>query len=227
AARESDAAFARAELERQSKLLEKGFVSREGLEAYERDLKVKDGEAAVARAQLRLLEVGARPEEIAALEAERRRAEAELKLARQRLEDMSVIRAPIDGVVVTPKFQERLHERVAAGDLVCELAGREAMRAELFVPERELDAIQVGLPVTVKVAAYPTVAFEGKVALVGAAVEQRAGADGVRVVAEISDPGGLLRPQMTGYGEVRAERRPLLELSTRRLLRWVRVRFLI
>jgi len=227
-ARESDAAFARAELDRQIKLLEKGFVSREGLEASERDLKVKEGEAAEARAQLRLLEVGARPEEIAALEAELRRAQAELVLARQRLEEMAVIKAPIDGVVVTPKFQERLHEKVAAGDLVCELAGRERMRAEIFVPERELDAIQVGLPVTVKVAAYPGEAFEGTVMLVGAQVEPRAGAEGVvRVVTEISDPRGLLRPQMTGYGEIRAPRQSLLSLGTRRLVRWVRVRYLI
>lgn len=228
AARESDATFARAELERQAKLLERGFVSREGLESYERDLKVKEGEAAGARAELRLLEVGARPEEIAALEAELRRAQAELVLARQRLEEMAVIKAPIDGVVVTPRFQERLHERVAAGDLVCELAGRERMRAEIAVPERELDAIQVGLPVVVKVAAYPGEAFEGTVLLVGAQVEPRAGTDGVvRVVTEISDPRGLLRPQMTGYGEIRAPRQSLLSLGTRRLVRWVRVRFLI
>jgi membrane fusion protein YbhG len=227
-ARESDAAFAKAELERQSKLLEKGFVSKEGLESYERDLKVKEGEADEARAQLKLLEVGARPEEIAALEAELRRAQAELVLARQRLEEMAVIKAPIDGVVVTPKFQERLHEKVAAGDLVCELAGRERMRAEIAVPERELDAIQVGLPVVVKVAAYPSVAFEGAVTLVGAQVEPRLGADGVvRVVTEIADPRGLLRPQMSGYGEIRAPRQSLLSLATRRLVRWVRVRFLI
>jgi len=228
AARESDAAFARAELERQSKLLEKGFVSREGLEAYERDLKVKDGEAAEARAQLKLLEIGARPEEIAALEAELRRGQAELLLAKQRLEEMAVIKAPIDGVVVTPKFQERLHERVAAGGLVCELAGRERMHAEIAVPERELDAIQVGLPVVVKVAAYPHEAFEGAVRLVGAQVEPRVGADGVvRVVTEIDDPRGLLRPQMAGYGEIRAPRQSLLSLGTRRLVRWIRVRFLI
>jgi len=117
---------------------------------------------------------------------------------------------------------------VAAGDLVCELAGRERMRAEIFVPERELDAIQVGLPVTVKVAAYPGEAFKGTVMLVGAQVEPRAGAEGVvRVVTEISDPRGLLRPQMTGYGEIRAPRQSLLNLGTRRLVRWVRVRYLI
>lgn len=228
AARESDAAFTRSERDRQQKLLEKGFVSTEGLESYDRDLQVKEGEAAEARAQLRLLEVGARPEEIAALEAELRRAQAELVLARQRLEEMAVIKAPIDGVVVTPKFEERLHEKVAAGDLVCELAGRERMRAEIAVPERELDAVQIGQPVVVKVAAYPGEAFEGTVALVGAQVEPRAGADGVvRVVTEISDPRGLLRPQMSGYGEIRAPRQSLLGLATRRLVRWVRVRFLI
>jgi len=227
-ARESDAAFARAELGRQAQLLEKGFVSKEGMESYERDLKVREGEAAEARAQLRLLEVGARPEEIAALEAELRRAQAELVLARQRLEEMAVIKAPIDGVVVTPKFEERLHERVAAGDLVCELAGHDRMRAEIFVPERELDAVQIGLPVVVKVTAYPGEAFEGTVRLVGAQVEPRAGGDGVvRVVTEISDSRGLLRPQMTGYGEIRAPRQSLLSLGTRRLVRWIRVRFLI
>jgi hypothetical protein len=32
---------------------------------------------------------------------------------------------------------------------------------------------------------------------------------------------------MTGYGEVECGRRSLLDLATRRFLRWIRVRFLL
>ena len=227
AAKESSAAFARSELQRQQGLLSNGFVSQQSVDEAQRNVRVAESELAEARALLAQLLAGTRPEELAAEEAELRRAQAELAFVEQRLAEMVTLRAPIAGVVVTPKFKERLHERVAAGDLVCELASTGAMRAEIFVPERELDALRPGLPVTVKVASHPTVAFEGKVLFMGATVEQHNGLECVRVVTELEDPHQLLKQNMTGYGEIHADRQSILSLMSRRLVRWIRVRFLI
>jgi membrane fusion protein (multidrug efflux system) len=99
------------------------------------------------------------------------------------------------------------------------------MRAEIFVPEREVDAIEIGMPAVVKVESYPTRPFEGKVDFIAPTVdgEHRH----LRVVVELENAAGLLKANMTGYGEIEAGKRSLLDLATRRVLRWIRVRFLL
>ncbi len=138
---------------------------------------------------------------------------------------MTIVRAPIDGEILTPRFREHINEGVEAGGLVCEIANTRRMRAEIFMPEREVDAIALGMPVIVKVESYPTRPFEGKVDFIAPMVD---GEDRrVRVVVELDNADGALKANMTGYGEVEAGDRSLLDLATRRLLRWIRVRFLL
>ena len=169
-------------------------------------------------------QAGARPEAIAAHEAGLKRAHAELAYVDERLA-MTIVHAPIDGEVLTPRFREHVHEAVEAGGLICEIASTRRMRAEIFVAEREVDAIALAMPAVVKVESYPTQPFEGKVGFIAPTVD----AEGkrVRVVVELDNAAGLLKANMTGYGEVEAGKRSLLHLATRRALRWIRVRFLI
>jgi putative peptide zinc metalloprotease protein len=179
---------------------------------------------AEAQAALKLLQAGSRPEEIAAHEAVLHRAQSELGYVDERLA-MTIVKAPIDGEILTPRFRERIHEGVEAGALICEIANLRRMRAEVLVPEREVDAIELGMPTLVKVESYPTHPFEGKVGFIAPAVD---GDDKrVRVVVDLDNPDKLLKSNMTGYGEVEAGRRSLLHLATRRILRWIRVRYLL
>jgi RND family efflux transporter MFP subunit len=167
------------------------------------------------------------PEEIVAAEAALKQAKAERTLIDQKITDMAVIRAPRDGVVLTPKFRERLGERVEAGGLVCEVANIATMQAEIYVPEREADTVALGMPVVVKVESYPLHPFKGKVEFIAPSVEARDTARTLRVVATIDNRDGTLRQNMTGYGEIDCGKRSLLNLATRRMLRWVRVRLLL
>jgi multidrug efflux pump subunit AcrA (membrane-fusion protein) len=99
------------------------------------------------------------------------------------------------------------------------------MRAEIFVPEREVDAIELGMPAIVKVESYPMHSFEGKVDFIAPAIN---GDDKrVRVVVELDNAECLLKANMSGYGEVETGKHSLLHLATRRALRWIRVRYLL
>ena len=138
---------------------------------------------------------------------------------------MTVVRAPIDGEVLTPRFREHINESVEAGGLVCELAQTQRMRAEIFVPERDVDVIRIGMPAVIKVESYPTQPFEGKVEFIAPTVDGEG--KRVRVVVELDNAKRMLKPNMSGYGEIEAGKRSLLDLATRRIVRWVRVRFLI
>jgi len=165
--------------------------------------------------------------QIAVLAADLERAQAELELADKKLAEMIVIRAPIDGVVLTPKLREHLHAKVEPGDTVCEIVDTRTVRAEIFAPEREADSLAAGMAVVVKVESHPTEPFEGTVDFIAPAVEKRDDENVVRVVATLANPDGVLRHDMNGYGEIACGKRSLLDLATRRIVRWVRLRFLI
>jgi putative peptide zinc metalloprotease protein len=224
AARTKEVEFAAKEAQRRQEMAREGVGSRQAAEQASHELEARRRAVAEAYAALRLLRAGSRPEEIAAHEAVLKRARADLTYVDVRLA-MTVVRAPIDGEILTPRFRERVHEGVEAGGLVCELANTRRMRAEIFVPEREVDVIELGMPVIVKVESYPTRPFEGKVGFIAPAVDGER--KHLRVVVELENEAGLLKANMTGYGEIEAGERPLLHLATRRLLRWIRVRFLI
>jgi multidrug efflux pump subunit AcrA (membrane-fusion protein) len=224
AARRNEVEFAAREADRRGQMARDGVGASQAAEAASRDFETRRQAVAEAEAALQLLRAGARPEEIAAHEAVLERARAELAYVDQKLA-MTLIRAPIDGAILTPRFHERMHEGVEAGGLICELANTRRMRAEILVPEREVDAIALGMPAIVKVESYPMQRFEGKVEFVAPAVD---GDDRhVRVVVELDNAAGLLKANMTGYGEVETGDHPLLHLATRRLLRWIRVRYLL
>lgn len=224
AARHKEVEFAAMEASRREEMAREGVGSRQAAEQASRELEARRRAVAEAQAALRLLQAGSRPEEIAAHEAILKRTRAELAYVDERLA-MTIVRAPIDGEILTPRFRERVHEGVEAGGLVCEIASTRRMRAEIFIPEREIDAIELGMHAVVKVESYPTRPFEGKVDFIAPIVD---GEDRhVRVVVEIENADGALKANMTGYGEVEAGKRSLLDLATRRVLRWIRVRFLI
>jgi putative peptide zinc metalloprotease protein len=224
AARSAELSFAGKEARRRTQMVHEGVGSRQAAETATRELETRRQAMAEAQAALKLLQAGSRPEEIAAHEAVLHRAQSELAYVDERL-TMTVVKAPIDGEVLTPRFRERLHEGVEAGALICELANLRRMRAEVLVPEREVDAIELGMPTLVKVESYPTHPFEGKVGFIAPAVE---GDDKrVRIVVELENSAGLLKSNMTGFGEVEAGKRSVLHLATRRILRWIRVRYLL
>ncbi|HET6585233.1 MAG TPA: efflux RND transporter periplasmic adaptor subunit, partial [Nannocystaceae bacterium] len=175
------------------------MASQQALTAAQHDLQVNEAARSEAAAALKLLLAGSRPEEIAVAEAQLERARAELVYIEQQLTDMVVIRAPIDGVVLTSRFRERLHEHVDAGGLVCEIANLATVRAEIFVPERETDSLAVGRPVTVKVESYPTQPFDGKVDFIAPSVERSNRTNTVRIGVALDNRAGRLKQDMHGY----------------------------
>ena len=224
AARRAELDFAEKESTRRAEMVREGVGAKQAADAASRELETRRQALAEAQAALKLLQAGSRPEEIAAHEALLHRSTAELAYVDERLA-MTVVRAPIDGEILTPRFRERIHESVEAGGLICEIGNLRRMRAEVLVPEREADAIALGMTTLIKVESYPTHPFEGTVKFIAPAVEGEERR--LRVVVDIDNSAGLLKSNMTGFGEIDAGNRSLLDLATRRILRWIRVRYLL
>ncbi len=158
----------------------------------------------------------------AAFEAESHRKELAARIA---MEDERLSRtrlvAPVAGVVVTPRVQERVGQSLARGAELCVVADTRTMVAEVAIPEEEAARLRPGQPVEVKLNTYPARTFAGSVTRVGAVVREE-GKDRF-VVAEvgIENPDGLLKTGMQGRGKVRVGWSSIATLVLRRPARWL------
>ncbi|MGG6461485.1 efflux RND transporter periplasmic adaptor subunit [Solilutibacter silvestris] len=128
-------------------------------------------------------------------------ARAQLNLAKL---DLSYTRvtAPISGVIA--------QRSIKAGNLVqistpiFRIVENDRLEATLNVPERSLEAIRNGLPVSMTVDAVPGKTFEGKVTRISPVVDSGSGT--FRVICAF-DGGGVLQPGMFGRIAVVFDRR--------------------
>ena len=135
----------------------------------------------------------------------------------------TTVRAPVTGVVLTPRPEERLGARLEGGDLVLTLGRADTLELEFGVPQRDIERLAVGQPVRLRVDALPQRTFEGIVTSLGQL--PRDTVDGVRfpVRALVPNPGDLLKPGMAAH--VRVLTAPT-SLAGRLLLgpvRWLRL----
>jgi RND family efflux transporter MFP subunit len=114
------------------------------------------------------------------------------------------LRAPIAGIVVTPKVEERTGTMVKPGDAFCEIVEIDRMATEMSVPESDLALLRVGKTVALKLNAFPTDTFTGTLERIGAQTRSDAGEQYFLVRAVFANTGGLARDGMVGRARIRA-----------------------
>lgn len=168
AVRESEALLARAEREatRQRGLADKKLGSAQDLDNAVSDLDVARARLARAREHLAVVDAPAR-------EDERMRAEAELALARARLDeaqavyDKSFVRSPIDGTVLR-KFRRAGEQVTEMGDTpILAVGDLSHLRVRAEVDEADIALVRLGQPAYVKAAAYGERRIAGSVSRIG------------------------------------------------------------
>jgi putative peptide zinc metalloprotease protein len=217
--------YATMDLERLQTLAASDAASRSELERAQQRVSGVTNERDQARARLDLLRVGTRPESLATVEHEIASAEAQRERLRDRLAHLAVT-APHAGVVTTPRLKERTGEYVRAGDLIAKVYGVQTLRAEIAVPEQEIGDVRVGQRGSLRLRAFPEHAFDGRVTEIAPAAELTP--DGqriVRVIIEIPNDSGLIKPEMSGYARIYEGKRTALDVLTRRFRRFLRVEF--
>lgn len=213
-------------LERTTTLFASKVVSQDQLEQAQRQKAIAAKSLSEAEAALKLVLAGSRAEDIEMKRAQVASLEAQRTYLLDKLGRVEV-KAPISGTVTTPRIEERKGVMLKVGDEVAAVADLRRARVEIEVAEREVDEVKVGLPVQFRVASYPLMPFRGTVEFISPMAEEKAGRRFLRVVALVENKDALLRQDMRGYGEIDAGSRSLAELGTRRLIRWIRVRFLL
>ncbi|MBO0859889.1 MAG: efflux RND transporter periplasmic adaptor subunit [Chloracidobacterium sp.] len=171
--------WAKLELDRSVKLIEKGDIPRSGY-----DEKVTNHNLAQARYQAALDSVG---QQLAAVEQQK----AALALAKKGLTD-TVVRSPISGAV-KEKHVSRGSYLTVNGKIVT-LVKINPLRLRADIPESSAAAVRNGQTINLTVDAFPNRAFTGRVVRIGASLDEQTRA--LTVEAEVANPGNLLRPGM-------------------------------
>jgi RND family efflux transporter MFP subunit len=171
--------WAKLELDRSVKLIEKGDIPRSSY-----DEKVTNHNLAQARYQAALDSVG---QQLAAVEQQK----AALALAEKALTD-TVVRSPISGAV-KEKHASRGSYLTVNGKIVT-LVKINPLRLRADIPESSAAAVRTGQTINVTVDAFPGRAFTGRVVRIGPSLDEKTRA--LTVEAEVANPGNLLRPGM-------------------------------
>jgi multidrug efflux pump subunit AcrA (membrane-fusion protein) len=114
----------------------------------------------------------------------------------------AVVRAPVSGVVLTPRPEERVGTRADAGDLIATVGRTDSLELELGVDQRDITRVDVGNEVRVRVDALPQRTFSGRVVSIGALALADTQSVRFPVRAVVANDGGLLRPGMVAYARV-------------------------
>jgi HlyD family secretion protein len=139
-------ALATADYERDRKLVADKFIAPARLDATRSAMQQNQAKVDELRAQLRVAQIGARSDEIAAAEKDVNTARAQLAQAEWRV-DQTTQETPVAGDVTDVLYREG--EYVPAGSPVVSLLPPANIKARFFVPETQLGAIRLGQRVTI------------------------------------------------------------------------------
>jgi membrane fusion protein, multidrug efflux system len=114
------------------------------------------------------------------------------------------IRAPFAGVIADRSV--KLGQTLQPGTAVFRVTDPTPLKAEVFVPERELARLRPGQPAGMQVDALAGRTFPARVSLVSPTVDRKTAT--FKVTIEVEDPRGELKPGMFGRVGIVFERRP-------------------
>jgi putative peptide zinc metalloprotease protein len=147
--------------------------------------------------------------------------------------DSLLLTAHTSGTVLTRDLPQRIGKLVKAGELFCEIGSLDPMQIKMALTEKQVRYVAKGQPVVLMADAYPGKKIQGTIADVHpmvfakdlpAALSARRSGDVPTVVdshgqeiplertfearIDVENPGGLLRPGMTGHGKIYTGKRP-------------------
>ncbi len=183
-------------------------------------------EAAQTRADLEIARNEVARSQAAGDMAELAKASSRLDEARIRdavaLDNLSgtQVRAPAEGVLITPHLEERVGQMVASGAELGVLADTRSVEAEIAVREVDSNLLREGETVAVKLNSYPSRVFRGKIGRVSPVVREDGEDRFVIAVVALDNRDGTIRPGMLGRGKISTGTRRLGYAVFRKPARW-------
>ena len=136
---------------------------------------------------------------------------------------LTQVRAPADGMVLTPRLEERLGTSLGEGDPLLVLGRTDTLELELGVAQHDVLRIRPGQEVRLRVDALPSRTFEGRVTSVAQLPHVVDEEVLYPVRAAIPNPDGLLKAEMAAHARVLTDPASTIERVLRGPVRWARL----
>lgn len=133
-------------LERAETLLERGVATRAQVEGAQAEARVAEANLRAQQEQLRIGQIGGRPEEIAASEAALRGIEAQIAVAQDSLSD-TTLKAPFDGIIASRDIEN--FANVQAGQSIALLQGIDTVHLGFDIPSPDVTELTRNGPGTI------------------------------------------------------------------------------
>jgi putative peptide zinc metalloprotease protein len=188
-----------------------------------------------SKSQLQLLQSGARGEDVDSARHTVEASQAEVARVSQQIqyykgEDAkSALLMPFDGYLVDSHLHFKEGVYLSVGQNYATAQNNSDPQVEVQLPEYDIEGIQAGDSATVKLFAYPSAPFEGKVttvqpaALPGSEENKETITRLFRVLIKTDNPPVTLKAGMTGYAKIQAGVHPLGLLLARPIIRFINV----
>ncbi len=144
---------------------------------------------------------------------------AEVERARQML-DHAELRAPIDGVVVTPHVENFAGRKLQQGDSFAEIADISHAVVDVAIDDEDAGLLKTGQKAVVKLNSYPSRTFHGDVLIVSPKAETLHESPVFFARVGVQNDDGAIRAGMEGRGKVRVGWYPAAYVLFRRLFLW-------
>ncbi len=200
------------ELERAKKLSDQDLISEEQFEKITTDHSMWKKERDIAQNELKILRDGAKPEELKMAQAEVQTLKAQAELLEEQMR-ASDIKSPISGIVTTVKSDTNF----------LTIENIDTVRVLIHVSEKDMDVVMPGLKVKTKARSYPFESFYGEVSRISHQSENIGSKKTFLVTSKVANTEHLLRPGMTGHAKIYCGKRSLINILTRKIIRYLRV----
>ena len=134
----------------------------------------------------------------------------------------TLVRAPVSGVVLTARPEEKVGTTVSSGEVLVSLGRTDTLELDFGVEQREIGRVVLDEPVVVRVDALPQQTFTGWVTFIGEASSTPTGVF-FAVRAVVANPNGLLRPGMAAHARVLTADASTVQRIFRGPVRWLRL----
>jgi len=209
-------------------VIEGGAVARGAPVAYLRATSLqadREATAAEAAAAERLASLAASRGDASEERLHRIRADAlrrEAALLDEELE-LTTLRAPVGGIVLTPHVGDRVGTSLQEGDLLLAIGRTDSLELEFGVAQRDIGRVRPGQEIRLRVDAMPQRTFTGRVRVV-APIPADSGSDVLYPVrAMVPNPDGVLKPSMGAYVRVLTDPASAATRLLRGPVRWARL----
>ena len=137
--------------------------------------------------------------------------------------ELTTLRAPVPGVVLTPRVTERMGTSLEEGDELLTIGRTDSLELDFGVAQRDIGRVRPGQEVRLRVDAAPQRTFVGRVLAVAPVPSDSSGEVRYPVRALVANPDGALKPSMAAFVRVLTDPASAATRLFRGPLRWVRL----